>query len=185
MYSETDDARPGPSFASKFLSLVQRPQQILWLWNWKSALLSILLRGPIFLVATARHGWKASLGAFLVESLFCALTAGFYGAMVQFLRNAEPPWLTITFLTIVMPAGFQGLEYWLHWLRGTPHLRVAEIVSVVISACSTLFNWYAMRRGTLLVGGEGASFASDLRRLPLLFFRFITTFSREAKDKTL
>jgi hypothetical protein len=67
--------------------------------------------------------------------------------MVQFLRNAEPQWLTIAFLTIVMPAEFQGVEYALHWLRGTPHLRVAEIVSIVISACSTLFNWYAMRRG--------------------------------------
>ena len=178
MFPASADARPTPSFLRTLLGLLRRPQQVLYLWNWKSALLSILLRGPIFLVASVRHGWKASLAAFLTESVFCALTAGFYGAIVQFLRNAEPQWLTIAFLTIAMPAGFQGLEYWLHWMRGTPHLRLAEIFSVVVSACSALFNWYAMRRGTLLVGEEGTDFGTDLRRLPRLFLKFVTALPR-------
>ena len=159
-------------------ALIRRPQQILYSWNWKSALLSVILRGPIFLVAGARQGWKGSLAALFTESLFCAVTAGFYGAIVQFLRNAEPEWLTVLFLTTVLPAGFQVLEYGLHWLRGTPHLRLAEIVSLVVSAISALFNFYAMRRGTLLVGGEGGSFRSDLKRLPRLVLGFLVALPR-------
>ena len=144
------------------------------LWNWKSALLSLILRGPIFLVATVRQGWQAALSALFTESVFCVLTAGFYGAVVQTLRSAEPMWLTLTFITLVIPALFQIFEYGLHWLRGTPHLRLVEIVSVAVSGVSALFNWYAMRRGTLLVGGEGSTFGRDLRQLPRLLFNFIT-----------
>ena len=94
-------------------------------------------------------------------------------ALAQTLRDAEPEWLTLVFLTLVVPAFFQGSEYLLHWLRGTPHLRLVEIASVVVSAISALFNWYAMRRGTLLVGGEGDKFGRDLRRLPILLWTFL------------
>ena len=79
----------------------------------------------------------------------------------------------------MIPALFQGIEYVLHWLRGTPHLRIAEIVSVIISGLSALFNWYALRRGTLLVGGEGASFGRDLARLPRLIFGFLCVLPRK------
>jgi hypothetical protein len=165
---------PAPlSFSSAIGDLVRNPLGFLRLWNWKSALLSLMLRGPIFLVATARRGWEVSLAALATESLFCILTAGFYGAFVQTLRDAEPQWLTLIFLTLIVPAFFQVFEYLLHWLRGTPHLRIVELVSLTMSALSALFNWYAMRRGTLLVGGEGDRFGKDLRRLPRLLFNFL------------
>jgi hypothetical protein len=160
-------AQAGSKFSEVIFDLVRHPSQIVRLWNWTSALLSLILRGPIFLVASIRHGWEASLAAVFAESLFCVVTAGSYGAIVQTLRNAEPQWLTASFLTLVVPAIFQVVEYALHRFRGTPHLRLAEIVSVVISGLSALFNWYAMRRGTLLVGDEGDTFGQDLRRLPL------------------
>lgn len=119
------------------------------------------------------------MAALFTESLFCVLTAGFYGAIVQTLRSAEPKWLTAIFLTVVMPALFQVLEYWLHWFRGTPHLRPAELTSVVVSGVSALLNWYAMRRGTLLVGAEGRAFASDLHRLPGLILGFLAVPTRK------
>ena len=137
-----------------------------------------MLRGPIFLAAAARQGWQGSLSALLAESVFCAATAGFYGGIVQFLRDAEPEWLTMLFLTTVLPAAFQVLEYALHRMRGTPHLRLAEIVSLVVSAISALFNYYAMRRGALLVGGEGGSFGSDLKSLPRLLLGFLAALPR-------
>ena len=121
--------------------------------------------------------------AVLTECLFCMISAGFYGAVVQNLRDAEPQWLTILFLTAVMPAIFQVLEFFLHWIRGTPHLRLAEFVSLVVSAISSLFNWYAMRRGALLVGGEGGTFASDLRRLPGLLVAFITALPHRLRQR--
>ena len=106
------------------------------------------------------------------------ITAGFYGAIVQTLRDAEPEWLTLCFLVVVVPAVFQALEFLMHFLRGTPHLRIAELVSISISGISALFNWYAMRRGVLLVGSEGATFGSDIRRLPYLLFRFASALPR-------
>lgn len=143
-------------------------------------MLSLVLRGPIFLVATVHRGWKSALAALFTESIFCVLTAGFYGAIVQTLRNAEPEWLTVIFLTVIMPGLFQGLEYWLHWLRGTPHLRVAEFTSVAVSAIAALFNWYAMRRGALLVGTEGRAFGADLRRLPGLALALLGVLPRKS-----
>jgi hypothetical protein len=169
----TPDAPQPSSFTSMFALLLTHPWKVVRLWNWKAALLSIFLRGPIFLVAGFRLGPWAAGAAFLTESFFCAATAGFYGAIVQFLRSAQPQWVTLLFITLILPAMFQGCEYVLHMARGTPHLRIAEIVSVSISGTSALFNWYVMRHDTLLVGEEGGRFAVDLARLPRLFLGFI------------
>lgn len=166
-------ATPGVHFFQALGNLVRRPQRILFLWNWKAAWLSIILRGPVFLGVTIRRGFRATFEAILVECVFCMSTAGFYGAFVQTLRDAEPEWLTIVFLTLILPAAFQVLEFLMHQYRGTPHLLIAEMILVVASGISALFNWYAMRRGVLLVGGEGGSFGSDLRRLPVLLLKFV------------
>jgi hypothetical protein len=155
-------------------TLLLHPIRYIRLWNWKSAVLSIVLRGPIFVVASFRRGWAAAISALLVESVFCALTAGFYGTIVQALRDAQPAWLTGLLITLVMPSLFQALEYLMQRAHGTPHLHAAEIVSVVASALSALFNWYAMRQGALLVGSEGRPLGGDVRRFPLLLYRFLT-----------
>lgn len=97
---------------------------------------------------------------------------------MQNLRDATPVWLNAVFLVVVVPAFFQVFEFALHAFRGTPHLRVAEIVSLGVSAVSSLFNWYAMRQGALLVGSEGSSLGSDLHRLPRLLFNFVATVPR-------
>jgi hypothetical protein len=168
-------ASAGPPFFQVLSDLFRRPQRVILLWNWKAAWLSTILRGPIFLGVTFRRGFRASASAILVECLYCAITAGFYGAIVQNLRDAEPQWLTLLFLTVAIPSVFQVFEFLLHRLHGTPHLKIAEFVSIGVSAISALFNWYAMRRGALLVGGEGGSFGSDIRRLPGLIFSFVAS----------
>jgi hypothetical protein len=173
-----------PSFFRTLAGLLRHPQQLLRMWNWKAAVLSLVLRGPIFLIATIRRGWQVAVAALITESIFCLMSAGFYAAVVQILRDAEPRWLTGVFLTVVIPAIFQVLEYLLHWLRGTPHLGIAEAVSVVVSAISALFNWYAMRRGTLLVGQEGRSFGADVSRLPALIFGFLAVLPRRLAGKS-
>jgi hypothetical protein len=178
-----DPAQPSQKFLDLLSGLLCRPQQLLLFWNWKSALLSMILRGPIFFVAAVQKGWEAAIAALFTESVFCALSAGFYGAVVQILKDAEPQWLTGVFLTVVMPVIFQVLEYLLHWFRGTPHLRAAGIVSLVVSGVSALFNWYAMRRGTLLVGRQAGGFGGDLRRLPRLLFGFFAVLPRKIASK--
>jgi hypothetical protein len=169
---------PPTTFASVFSNLIFRPWSILRLWNWKSAVLSLSLRMPIFFVASIGRGLITALSAFVTEFLFCAATSGFYGSIAQAFRLAEPQWLTLTFLTLILPGSFQVLEYFMHRTGGTPHLRLAEIFSCTISGLSALFNWYAMRRNTLLVGPEGARFGADLSRLPRLLLNFIIFFPR-------
>ena len=165
---------PRPPWAQDVLrDLALHPLRFIRLWNWKSALLSVVLRGPIFVVASLRRGWQAAGSALLVESVFCALTAGFYGTVVQALREALPAWLTGLLITLVMPALFQALEYLMQRAHGTPHLRAAEIASVIASALSALFNWYAMRQGALLVGTEGKTLGGDVKRFPVLLYRFV------------
>lgn len=169
---------PQPLFISVLLNLIRRPWKLLRLWNWKAAVLSVALRTPIFFVASLHRGLAATLSAILTESVFCMTSAGFYGAIVQSVRLAQPEWLTLSFITVMLPAFFQVVEYLLHWMRGTPHLRLAEIVSATMSAISALFNWYIMRRNTLLVGPEGARFTSDLAHLPKLLLGFVTALPR-------
>jgi hypothetical protein len=171
-------AMPPATFASVFSNLVFQPWRLLQLWNWKSALLSLSLRVPVFLVASLRRGLAATLSAVVTELFFCLATSGFYGSIAQAFRLAEPQWLTLLFLTLILPGSFQVLEYFMHRTGGTPHLRLAEIVSCSISGLSALFNWYAMRRNALLVGPEGARFGSDLSRLPGLLVNFIVFFPR-------
>jgi hypothetical protein len=170
-------------FLDVLLDLFRHPKRILLLWNWKNAWLSIILRAPIFLGVTIRRGFRVAISAILIECCFCAVTAGFYGAIVQTLRDAEPQWLTLTFITVVVPGIFQVLEFLLHRLHGTPHLGTAEFISVVATAISALFNWYAMRRGALLVGGEGGSLGSDLRRLPGLILAFVISGPRSWRNR--
>jgi hypothetical protein len=142
-------------------------------WNWKAAALSILFRAPAYVIASLRSGWRETLAALFAESAVCAGTAGFYGAIVQAIRNAQPAWATALVLTLFLPAVMQAVEYFVHWLRGTHHLHAVLIGSVVVSTLSSLFNWFAMKRGTLLVGGEGNSFQGDLGRLPRLAVSFV------------
>jgi len=143
------------------------------LWNWKSAVLSIMLRVPVFAVAAVRRGPEVFAAAIITESVVCGFNAGCYAAVVQTLRNRKPVWLTALLITIGLPAVGQIIEYQVHTWRATPHRTIAVIVSTGLAALAALFNWYAMQRGTLLAGGEGASFSSDLRQLPLLLGRFL------------
>jgi hypothetical protein len=144
-----------------------------WIWNWKSAVLSVMLRVPVFLAVTIRHGITAIAGAVLLEAGICAFNAGWYAGVVQILRNRKPVWLVATVITVVLPIAGQILEYTAHVWHRTPHRVVAVIVSSVLGAISSLFNWYAMKQGALLTGSEQSSFGSDLRRIPLLIYRFL------------
>src|ERR1700731_1415330 len=74
---------------------------LLLLWNWKSALLSVMLRVPVFAAATVRRGPEAFAGAILTEAVVCAFNAGCYAAVVQVVRNRKPVWLVATVITVL------------------------------------------------------------------------------------
>jgi len=154
-------------FLRPFDTLVRR-------WNWKTALFSAALRAPIFFSANVSAGLREATGAAIAESVFRVLTAGIYAACTQALRRAEPAWAAALVLTIAMPFSAHVLEFLLHWLRGTHNLRGSMLGSIAFTIFSTLFNWYAMRNGALLVGEEGRTFAHDMLRMPQLIAGFLT-----------
>jgi hypothetical protein len=63
------------------------------------------------------------------------------------------------------------------------------MISSVLGAISYLFNWYAMKQGTLLVGSEQSSLRSDLKKIPVLLYHFFLLgprwLSRRLEDSAL
>lgn len=154
--------------------LVRHPwQSVFRRWNWKSAVLSAILRAIVFFSANLRAGVPAALGVAAVDSVFRISTSGFYGTLTQALRRAEPPWQGALASMVLLPACNHTLEFFIHWGHGTPKLKASIIASVTFTAVSTLFNWFAMRRGALLVGGEGDSLGRDLARMPAIIGAFL------------
>ena len=150
-----------------FTNLIRHPgRTLVGRWHWKSAIASSLIRANIFLAANWSAGPKAAAGAMLAEFVYRFLAAGFYGALTQSFRSAEPPWAALLSVSLLLPGVSHSVELLIHWLRGTPNLRVSILASVCFTAITTVFNWYAMRRGVLLVGEGQRSFWDDLRRVP-------------------
>src|SRR5579862_3532071 len=96
-------------------------------WNWKAAFFSSLVRGILFLITNLRSGWSAALGAMFAEWIFRALTSGFYGAITQTLGETEPEWHGALAAVTLLPVMSHSLEFAVHWLRGTPHLRASIV----------------------------------------------------------
>ncbi|MGH9163851.1 MAG: hypothetical protein ACRD2X_28195 [Vicinamibacteraceae bacterium] len=156
------------------LSLVRSPvRRLIRQWNWKAAVLSTVFRSALFFTTNLAAGLGAALAAMLTELGFRGCTAGFYGALTQAFRHAQPPWLATLTVMLLLPAVTHLMELLVHWSRGTDRLAASIIASCVFTALSTVFNLFAMRRDALIVGDGRASLTSDLRRMPRLVFDFI------------
>ena len=142
-------------------------------WNWKSALLSSLFRAAIFFFVNLRAGWRAAVAAMVTELLYRGLVAGFFGALTQAFRRAQPAWLAATAVMILLPLASHALELAVHLARGTPKLLSSIVASVLFTILSTLFHLYAMRRGVLIVGSEARSMAADFRAMPRIVAGFL------------
>lgn len=172
-------------------TLLRNPWHYLILrWNGKAAILSAIFRGVIFLVASIKSHHAGRASGILAEALFGAVSAGFFGALTQALRFAQPGWLAALLLAGIFPLTFQLGDFFFHAALGTQVFRIGMISSAVFTVFSSTFNLYIMRRGTLLVGDEGTPFSQDMGALPrlaLMFvvsgvmkaWRFITGFFRE------
>lgn len=154
--------------------LIAHPRQLLAeRWNWKAAVFSATLRATLFLPANLTAGWKAATAAMLAEFIYRAATAGFYGAITQAFRKAEPAWAAGLVLSVLLPIASQSIELMVHLLRGTPKIITSLTASICFTVVSTLFNLYAMRHGALIMGAEGGSVIADLRRMPRLIYGFV------------
>lgn len=157
-----------------FRQLGRSPDELLLRrWNWKSAIFSSLVRAPIFFFCNLGAGRSAATSAMLAEFAYRGITAGFYGALTQAFRKAQPLWAANLAVVVLLPLTSHSIEFCVHFLRGTPKLLTSLASSVFFTMISTLFNIYAMRRGALVVGEDSNSVASDLRRVPRLIAGFV------------
>jgi len=79
---------------------------------------------------------------------------------------------------LLLPVANHSLELLVHWMRGTQKLLPSILASVILTAFSTLFNFYVMRRGVLIVGAGRHSLGKDLLHLPRLVVDFVTWLPR-------
>ena len=138
-------------------------------WNWKSAVLSVMLKTPVFVLTAIGAGSEAVLTTASTDIAFRVTVAGFSGGVIQQMSRVQPRWLGTLGSFLLVPTLSHAAEVLVHSQDGTPHLAVAVAVSILLSIAATGFDLFAMRRGALVVGADSASLSDDLMRLPALW----------------
>jgi hypothetical protein len=164
-------AAPHESLAAGLLDIVRRPvTNLLSAWNWKAALISVVIRATLFFSTNLRSGGGRALRAGLVEAGFAILAAGLLASVTQRLRATRPVWATALVVWLAIPLLLLAVQSTVHRAFGTPHMKAGLILSLCMAAVGSGFNWYAQRRG-VLVTGEGAR-GGDFKALPGVILDF-------------
>jgi len=152
--------------------ILRRPAtNLLAAWNWKTAVISVLIRATLFFTTNLRSGRGSALRASLVEAGFAIFAAGLLGAVTQRVRHAQPLWATALAVWLGMPVLLLSMQAAVHNAFGTPHMKAGLIVSFCMAAFGSGFNWYAQLRGVLVSGPESAG--GDLQALPGVLLDFL------------
>jgi hypothetical protein len=168
-------------------ALWRNPAQFVRYWNYKGAILSGVLRAPIFLITylLGRESIKLALGAALVQFVFRFFFAGVSGALIQSFRRVEPAWKALLTILLLVPLISHVFEFLLqmsfaYFTATGDHTDEAIVRSICVSVVSALFTLFIMRRNVMIVGeAESKSLFHDIKRLPLLIFHFIAFIPNE------
>src|SRR5215213_5187517 len=179
-FEETPNVAPKNTIGEAWSNLVRNPSQFIRYWNYKGAILSGVLRAPIFLLTylLGKESLKLAIGAALVQFIFRFFFAGISGALIQVFRRVEPAWKALATILLFVPLVSHLLEFVFQfsfaYFTGTnDHMDEAIIRSICVSIISALFTLFIMRRNVMIVGeAESKSLFSDITRLPLLIFQF-------------
>lgn len=186
-FKETPSVEGKTTLGDAWLNIVKNPSQFVTNWNYKGAILSGLMRAPIFLVTylAARESLKLAFGAALAQFAFRFFFAGVSGALIQSFRKVEPAWKALVSILLILPVISHIFEYVVQFTFAYAtatgeHTDVAIIRSICFSVISALFTLFIMRRNVLIVGeSESKSIWNDLARMPLLIYRFIAFIPNE------
>lgn len=165
-----------PSTVSQvFWDFIQRPYDYFVRgWHWKGALFSSLIRCAIFFSVNIRSGWEAASGAALAEFTYRIIASGFYASMTQGFRAAQPAWAAYLAAMLFLPIFQHAIEFYIHYLRGTPRLMESMAASITFTMLSTSYNLYSMRQGTMVVGPGGKTLVQDIMSFPKVLFGFLS-----------
>ena len=156
------------------------PGQFITNWNYKGAVLSGVMRAPIFLITylAGRESVRLAIGAAAVQFAFRFAFAGVGGTLIQSFRKVEPAWKALLAIMLILPLISHLLEFAIQAAFGyftstQDHTDNAILRSITVSIMSALFTLFAMRRDFMIVGEEESrSLLHDLSRLPRLVFEF-------------
>jgi hypothetical protein len=163
-----------PTISEVMWELIHHPvDRVFQRWNWKSALLSLVMRGGIFFSVNLAAGLKAAISALVAEIIFRPVVAGYYGTLTQAFRNVYPVWQANLTIMLLLPIINHGLEYGVHRINGTQKLALSIIISMSFTALSALFNLFAMRHGIFVVGQDASPLFEDFKRLPVILVKFL------------
>ena len=139
-------------------------------WNWKAALISAALRTTIFFTVNLTASWNSAVAAAVTELCYRAPMVGTLAALSQSFRRVQPAWVGSVVMMAVLPAMGHGIEFTVHWFRGTEKLSESVAVSVAFSVATTGLNYLLHRRDVLVVGHGATPFLADLLQVaPHLF----------------
>lgn len=176
------DTSPRTTVFAVTVNLLRHPiNTIVLRWNWKSAVLSALLRAPIFFFSYffKKDGLKLAIGAALTQSVFRMIFGGVNGAIIQSYSKVEPAWHAVLTVPVVLATFSHIVEFFVQSAydqqTGVNGKGRAITISVIVSAISAIFNLFAMRRGALLVKDESQqSIWRDLKRMPWIALEFLS-----------
>jgi hypothetical protein len=184
---ETPPERPTSTITEAWLTLWRDPSLFVRYWNYKGAVLSGVLRSPIFLATylIGKESIRLALGAALLQFTFRFFFAGVGGALIQLFRRVEPAWKALLSIMMLLPLISHllefGLQFGFGYITGTQDRTDEAILrSISVSIISALFTLFAMRRGIMIVGeSESKSLLSDISRLPVIIFHFVAFIPNE------
>ena len=142
-------------------------------WNWKTACLSVFIRGIVILAANLPSGGACAFEVMLVEVCYRGLTSGFFSSAIQSFRCVRPAWAATLVTIAFIPGAADVLEIMVHRLHGTQRLGATITASLILTCLSVLFELYAMRHGILVMGKTGGSLLQDLCSIPQLGREFV------------
>ncbi|MDE0108782.1 MAG: hypothetical protein OXN96_13265 [Bryobacterales bacterium] len=167
-----DGARPlATTLGGAIADIVRHPvHRLIRNWNWKAAVISACLRTTIFFTVNLTASWNSAVSAAVTELFYRAPMVGTLAAMSQSFRRVEPAWVASAVVMAVLPAMGHGIEFIVHWLRGTERLTESVAVSVAFSVATTGLNYLLHRRDVLVVGHGARPFRADIFQVaPQLF----------------
>lgn len=133
-------------------------------------MISACLRTTIFFTVNLTASWNSAVSAAVTELFYRAPMVGTLAAMSQSFRRVEPAWVASAVVMAVLPAMGHGIEFIVHWLRGTERLTESVAVSVAFSVATTGLNYLLHRRDVLVVGHGARPFRADIFQVaPQLF----------------
>ncbi len=184
---EAPPAQATTTITEAWIQLWRDPSLFIRYWNYKGAILSGVVRAPIFLATylLGKESLRLAVGAAMVQFTFRFFFAGVGGALIQSFRRVEPPWKAILSIMLLLPMISHFFEFLIQfgfgYFTGTQdHTDEAILRSISFSIVSALFTLFAMRRGLMIVGdSESKSLLSDISKLPVVIFYFIVFIPNE------